>query len=818
MTPPAQPTTPPGDAFASAASANDRPAAASFPQTADYEILRELGRGGMGVVYEARQLSLNRKVALKVLSGRLGLTAQAVQRFRREAEAAARLHHTNIVPIYATGEHDGQHYYAMELIEGPSLDQVIAKLRQARGDSPPREEAPALTTAYIPATHTPGRASGLTDSSSVGSGGAYFDTAARMIADVADALDYAHRQGVIHRDVKPSNLLLGPDGRLSLNDFGLARVLERPGLTVTGEFVGTPAYMSPEQITAGRTPLDHRTDIYSLGATLYELLTLHPPFAGERRDQVLAQILHKEPKAPRQVNPKVPVDLETICLKALEKDPDRRYQTAGAMAEDLRRYVNRFVITARRAGPVQRMVKWVRRRPAVAASLGLALLAVVAALAFACIAYHEYATARAQLLDEKIHQAYEVASIGDLKRTDDAIKEVEELGGSPGQVRLLRGMAAYFRQDVESAISDLEQAAKLLPDSVAAHALLASAYADKGALEKCEGVIRDMAQLSPSSAEDYLFRGWARENNEAGHGFADLDEGIWLHDSPLGRALRALARANRAMDTGRPEDAEAALDDANAAHGMLPENPLVLLANVYTRVVAAGIYHDAELPQERTAVLQDAKRDVQALERVIELPNSAYAMWLYYEEVGDGDSAVDVTRRCFNKTGGMQAAYNCAESLYLQDKRKEALDLLDHRRQPDLQGDVLRLFLLAEERGPDQALAEYKRFDDVYSLASWASRIKSEVLFFLGRKDLALESLRNLRPGLAFGQENPSFWEAGTQFDRGELAEDAVLARAGASRVNQWTVHYQLALRRLADGDRDGAKDHFQKAVDTHVV
>ena len=181
-----------------------------------------------------------------------------------------------------------------------------------------------------------------------------------MIADVADALEHAHKAGVVHRDVKPSNLLLSPDGRLSVTDFGLARVLEEPGMTVSGEFVGTPAYMSPEQIAAGRLPLDHRTDVYSLGATLYELLTLEPPFRGKSREQVLAQIVQKEPRPPRKLNKRVPVDLETICLKALEKDPDRRYQTAGAMAEDLRRYVNRFAIAARRVGPLGRMRKWVR--------------------------------------------------------------------------------------------------------------------------------------------------------------------------------------------------------------------------------------------------------------------------------------------------------------------------------------------------------------------------------------------------------------------------------------------------------------------------
>ena len=358
----------------------------------DFEIVREIGRGGMGVVYEARQVSLNRQVALKVLGGGLGLTPKAVQRFRREAEAAAKLHHTNIVPVYATGEQDGTHFYAMELIEGPSLDHVIRQLRAGRrataeptGGRHRRLRPPLARRRPGPTWKARSRlrpsAGGLT-SSSLSSGGHYFDTVARMIAEVADALEHAHQHGVIHRDIKPSNLLLSPDGRLSVNDFGLARMLEQPGMTMTGEFVGTPAYMSPEQITAGRTPLDHRTDIYSLGATLYELLTLRPPFAGERRDQVLAQILHKEPVPPRKLNRKVPVDLETICLKCLEKDPDRRYQTAQALADDLRRYVNRFAIAAKRAGPVARLAKFVRRHKlATAAGVVILLLASAAGIA-----------------------------------------------------------------------------------------------------------------------------------------------------------------------------------------------------------------------------------------------------------------------------------------------------------------------------------------------------------------------------------------------------------------------------------------------------
>jgi hypothetical protein len=454
--------------------------AAGSRRLGDFDILREIGRGGMGIVYETRQVSLNRKVALKVLAGSLGLTPKSVQRFHCEAEAAAKLHHTNIVPVYATGEQDATHFYAMELIEGPSLDGVIKQIKVRRGmritDHSPSTDAhdsPVLasTGPYFSDVNMPSSLS----ASSLNSDSQYFDTVARLIAEVVDALGYAHKEGVIHRDIKPSNLLLAPAGRLSINDFGLARMLEQPGMTISGEFVGTPAYMSPEQIAAGRIPLVHRTDIYSLGATLYELLTLEPPHKGKSREQVLAQIVHKEPKAPRRIEKRVPLDLETICLKCLEKDPDRRYQTGTQLAEDLRRYVNRYSISARRAGLAQRAIKWGRRRPAVAASLACAVIASCLVLAFA---YHaeqekhqrlleqkqaeerlrqEQEHARLQLLDEKIGNAYVIATSGDLKKTEQMIKEIEALGASTGQVRLLRGMVAYFRSDSDDAVSEFPE-------------------------------------------------------------------------------------------------------------------------------------------------------------------------------------------------------------------------------------------------------------------------------------------------------------------------------------------------------------------------
>jgi serine/threonine protein kinase len=807
-----------------------------FKRLGDFEIVRLLGQGGMGVVYEARQLSLNRLVALKVLSGNLGLTPKAVERFRREAEAAAKLHHTNIVPVYATGQEDGTHYYAMELIDGPSLDHVIRLTRADRGSH--GQMAATLENGLSPVPELGqtgpyvegGRAStgpAAVSLSSLGSGSHYYDTVARMIAEVADALDYAHQQGVVHRDMKPSNLLLSPAGRLSINDFGVARILEQPGMTVTGEFVGTPAYMSPEQITAGRTPVDHRTDIYSLGATLYELLTLHPPFTGARRDQVLAQILHKDPQAPRKSNPKVPLDLETICLKAMEKDPDRRYQTAGAMAEDLRRYANRFAILARRAGPMQRLARWIRRRPALAACLGALLFAVGLALVCGYWAHRaeqqrliEREQARLKLLDEKIRNAYLIATSGDLKRTDGAIKEIEELGASTGQVRLLRGVVAYFRQDIASAISELDQAVKLLPESLAARALLAMAYGDAGQGEQFDQLIVEMAQLSPSSPEDYVFKGYARELNEPGGlGLADFDEGIERQDSPVGRALRTIARTNRAADSGRRQDAEAALADANAARGMLPDNPLVLYASLFARLVACRAYQEAQLPQERALVLQEEARDARALERFIELPNSAFALWLYFEQTGDRDKALDVAERSLERSGCSMAACYAAVSLYQQGKFADGLKVLDHRRQADLAGDLMRIFLVAElPDGPHRALAEQQKLRTAYPQEVLSMRTSGEALLFLGKKQEAMAILQSARAPFALSPEWRDFYEARRHYDCGECSEDAYLATAGGSRCKQLLAHYELGLFRLAEGDRAGARRHFQEAVATGAL
>src|SRR5437667_10092106 len=286
----------------------------------DYESLEEVGRGGQGVVFRARQKSLNRTVALKVIALGHWATEAHLRRFRREAEAAAHLEHPGIVPIHEVGERDGSCYFSMKFIEGGQLD-AVAK----REPMPPRR-------------------------------------AAELMAKVARIVHYAHEHHILHRDIKPGNILLDQKGEPHLTDFGLARLVETEStVTRTMEVLGTPSYMAPEQAVGNNAQLTSATDVYGLGAVFYQLLTGQPPFAGGTTFETVRLVLDTEPRQPRLWNPKVDRELSTICLKCLEKDPKRRYPSALDLAEDLEHWLKHEPILARRTGLITRGRKWVRR-------------------------------------------------------------------------------------------------------------------------------------------------------------------------------------------------------------------------------------------------------------------------------------------------------------------------------------------------------------------------------------------------------------------------------------------------------------------------
>ena len=312
--------------------------ASAFPTIPDYEIIREVGRGGMGIVYEAQQLSLDRTVALKILPASLFHHPQAIQRFELEAKSAAKLHHSHIVPVFDVGHQEQNSFYTMQFIEGQSLDHVIDSMRTLKDQSPEKQRSSALSeTAKM----------GL--STTVAGRKPFYRNVATLGRRVASALDYAHEHGVVHRDIKPSNLMLDPEGSVWIMDFGLAKT-EESDLTHTGDVVGTLRYMSPERF-AGQC--DRRSDIYSLGMTLYELLSQRPAFGDSNRLELIQSIKTHEPEPLRKTDKQIPRDLETIVEKAIAKDPRRRYATAGELSSDLQRFINGQPIRARRVGSVR---------------------------------------------------------------------------------------------------------------------------------------------------------------------------------------------------------------------------------------------------------------------------------------------------------------------------------------------------------------------------------------------------------------------------------------------------------------------------------
>src|SRR6266550_2630868 len=303
----------------------------------DYELLEEIGRGGQGVVYRARQKSLNRTVALKVIGLGHWATEAHLKRFRREAESAASLEHPCIVPIYEVGERDGSCYFSMKFIEGGQLDEVV------------RSEPITIRRAV------------------------------ELIAKMARIVHYAHEHHILHRDIKPGNILLDQKGEPHLTDFGLARLVETEStVTRTMEVLGTPSYMAPEQAEGENEAVSSATDVYGIGAVLYQLLTGQPPFAGGTTYETIKLLLDTEPRQPRLLNPKIDRDLSTICFKCLEKDPKRRYSSALALAEDLERWLKHEPIQARHTGVFARGKKWVQRNPT-SALLTASLIALAAA-------------------------------------------------------------------------------------------------------------------------------------------------------------------------------------------------------------------------------------------------------------------------------------------------------------------------------------------------------------------------------------------------------------------------------------------------------
>jgi tetratricopeptide (TPR) repeat protein/serine/threonine protein kinase len=563
----------------------------------DFRIVREVGRGGMGVVYEAEQVSLARRVALKVLPFAATMDPRHLQRFHNEARAAASLEHPHIVPVYGVGCERGVHYYAMKFIDGQSLAGLLQgqhKDSASGGRQPPdgtgdqgadaprspiSETAPAVRTEQVPRD------------------AAAFRRIAEWGIQAAEALEHAHSLGIVHRDIKPANLMIDGQGALSVTDFGLARTAANAGLTMTGDVLGTLRYMSPEQALAKHGLMDHRTDVYSLGVTLYELLTGTPAVNGKDREQILNAITLDEPRPPRELVPHIPRDLETILFKAIAKNPGERYLTAQALADDLGRWLQDRPIQARRPTLVQRARKFARRhRAAVTAATVCLLVTLAVVVGSVGWVLGDRATQQREA-ESKVVEALEAAEPG-LQQGNpwdplltSAVQRAEAQLNS-GTVGLdLRRRVEQLQKDVQMLVrletARLQSAAGSKAtgfDDAGEDRLFAGAFAWYGL---------DVIALSPQEAAQRL-----RASAIGRHLIAALDYWAFIRNKLIqggGASLRAVAdladddpwqrrlrRAVRRRDRGEME--RLAQDEATFNQ---PPTYLVLLAN-YLNVEGSG--------------------------------------------------------------------------------------------------------------------------------------------------------------------------------------------------------------------------------------
>ena len=421
------------------------PSGATVRYFGDYEIQKELGRGGMGVVYKARQVSLNRPVALKMIKAGVLADDAELRRFQNEAEAVALLDHPGIVPVYEVGEHDGQRYFSMKLIDGGNLAEQLASFR----DDP--------------------------------------RAAVTLMIETAEAVQHAHMRGILHRDLKPANILIDAQGHPHVTDFGLAKRIESDvELTQSGAIMGTPAYMSPEQAAGRRGAITTATDVYGLGAILYALLTGKAPFGGESVIETLDAVRTRPPEPPTKRNARIPRDLELICLKCLEKNPVDRYPTAGALADDLGRFAAGEPVSVRAAGAVERVAKWARRKPTLAAAYTLGLLALLLGGLGGAAVWQWRAAARARDLAATAREAAEKARDGEatakvgterlnvqLRRALDEQKQLaDKLKQLADEKATLAERAGTARDSLVEMINDLSDQVNSDPNRALSQAVL----------------------------------------------------------------------------------------------------------------------------------------------------------------------------------------------------------------------------------------------------------------------------------------------------------------------------------------------------------
>ena len=730
----------------------------------DYRLIREIARGGMGVVYLARQVSLDRDVAVKMLLPGLA-TADYLRRFRAEASTAAALQHPSIVAIHEVGVWQGQPCLVLDYVDGPNLAERV-------------EQA--------------------------GDGGIDFRQSAEWVKAIAEAVDHAHERGILHRDLKPSNVLIDPAGHPRVTDFGLAKRFDQVSqLTLSGAVVGSPAFMPPEQASAGHGKVSRRSDVYGLGAILYHLLAGRPPFQGETPTDVLHQVLHDPPAALRAVETKVPRDLETICLKCLEKDPARRYPTAKAVAEELDRFLAGQPIAARPVGAAGKAWRWLRKKPLVAA-LG-------ATLVFSgWLGWNAVSNSRAleqSRMQKAIDDALAAAWAGDERAAERAAGDAQRLGAPQEWVEMIHGQVALYDLRVEDAIAHFDRAVALNTGSVASRAMLATACLWAGQMDRYVGTLETVQSMRPREPEDFLFLGAAlvSATPDTKLPVTLLEYARQKHPSALAFLQLALAEGFHAQDSGSWPMAQRAWDHSQLALETLgPAHPLALAvrlnaANFGLRLCPAG---------ERAAQRQRADAGASALQSTSS-PLGHMQRAFYAQIVGDETAELEAWRQMFQRgRGGLFASYYASGTLG-RGRSADGLESFDRlSRQDDTLAAVARAYLLLDLNRRGDALDVAGR---LLRGTPFSKALAAQVMFVAGETAAAARAAAALLKTTS--PEAPGY--PVLRFVAGVGTEQEFESSAGSSGAARCTVNFYLAVSRLTRGDREAARQRFRQALST---
>ena len=832
---------------------------------ADFEVRAELGRGGMGVVYRARQISLDRDVALKVLPHFARHGRSAVERFRREAQAAARLNHANVVPVYAQGEHEGHYFYAMKLVRGDSLDGVIQSKPQLLSSTHAATSSSALGgfswRLSAGSTKIEGEASREHGSPAPESEPAEVDDRAadapppvRTLADyrhiasllsgVADGLAHAHAEGVVHRDIKPQNLILGEDHRLYITDFGLARLGDQPHLTLSGEVMGTPSYLSPEQTRGEVGAIDHRTDIYSLGVTLYEMITGRRPFKGETREQIIRAVCDTEPTRPRQIVFDIPRDLETVCLRAMNKEPAGRYPAAEALAEDLRRFSDGRPILSRPVRAPERAVKWVRRHKALSAAAAAGFAMIIAATGW----FMSAASARQQGIDGHIDAAFHQLTRIDYRNVsgvEQTVADAIELGATDEDLRLVRALMAIGQDEYDKAIAEvdqrlLEQPADCVAPYLRAWALWqhggrlsydASRAAIAAADARCDG-------MTPAA---WLARGFAQQFDSPTEAMESYRRGISAAragDDVLPQAEIHLARArnHQMFVTRMPDgyDEAVATLDSLIINGHYEDYPYYLLSIAHRlqgEIIGGGgsTLRNADIAKQYFDDALSIARAGQAL--IPERARCYHAEAQCLETLGRYEEAVTARTTAIGDGAGNEAyeGYYFRWRLYYWLGRfDEAMDDVEMLQSFDKSQDYYHYAypaLILAETGDLPGAVEHAR--DIARLDRTDTQpilLAASLLRLFGESDEAASLLAERRSEVDYREgietvRTPEWFEALYEYVSGE--RDLASVEEVANQSNDpWTLlgdlYFHAGIMALQNRDKTAAIAHFWQSYRTY--